>query len=91
MALLQVNNLYMGFSGTCLFQDVTFSIDEKDKIALIGMNGAGKTTLVKILLGLEYSEVNPKTQQRGTVSMKKGMKIGYLSQNPTLEAENTVF
>src|SRR3712207_8579813 len=55
------------------------------------MNGAGKTTRVKILLGLEYSEVDPKTQQRGTVSMKKGMKIGYLSQNPKLEAENTVF
>lgn len=91
MALVQVNNLYMGFSGTCLFRDINFSIDEKDKIALIGMNGAGKTTLVKILLGLEYSEVDPRTQQRGNISTKNGIKIGYLSQNPRLDLENTVF
>ena len=79
MALVQVSNLYMGFSGSCLFRDINFSIDEKDKIALIGMNGAGKTTLVKILLGLEYSEVDPRTQQRGNISTKNGIKIGYLS------------
>lgn len=91
MALVQVNNLYMGFSGSCLFRDINFSIDEKDKIALIGMNGAGKTTLVKILLGLEYSEVDPRTQQRGNISTKNGIKIGYLSQNPKLDLENTVF
>ena len=91
MALVQVSNLYMGFSGSCLFRDINFSIDEKDKIALIGMNGAGKTTLVKILLGLEYSEVDPRTQQRGNISTKNGIKIGYLSQNPKLDLENTVF
>lgn len=91
MALVQVSNLYMGFSGSCLFRDINFSIDEKDKIALIGMNGAGKTTLIKILLGLEYSEVDPRTQQRGNISTKNGIKIGYLSQNPKLDLENTVF
>lgn len=91
MALIQVNDLYMGFSGVCLFHDINFSIDEKDKIGLIGMNGAGKTTLIKLLLELEYSEVNPKTQKRGNISKKSGMKIGYLSQQNTLTPENTVF
>lgn len=91
MALIQVNDLYMGFSGVCLFHDINFSIDEKDKIGLIGMNGAGKTTLIKLLLELEYSEVNPKTQKRGNISKKSGMKIGYLSQQNTLTPENTIF
>ena len=38
MALLQVNNLYMGFSGETLFKNISFSVDEKDKIGLIGVN-----------------------------------------------------
>ena len=91
MALLQVNNLYMGFSGETLFKNISFSIDEKDKIGLIGVNGAGKSTLIKILMGLEYDEVDPATNQRGIISKKNNLKIGYLSQNPTLNKENTVF
>lgn len=91
MALIQVNDLYMGFSGDCLFHDIHFSIDEKDKIGLIGLNGAGKTTLIKLLLGLEYSEVDPKTQKRGSISKKSGMRVGYLSQQNNLNGENTVF
>lgn len=91
MALIQVNDLYMGFSGDCLFHDIRFSIDEKDKIGLIGLNGSGKTTLIRLLLGLEDSEVDPKTQKRGTISKKNGMKIGYLSQQNNLNGENIVF
>lgn len=91
MALLQVNDLYMGFSGETLFKNVSFSVDEKDKIGIIGINGAGKSTLIKILLGLEYDEVDPATNQRGTIAKKGGLKIGYLSQNPNLNKENTVF
>ncbi|MDU1912579.1 ABC-F family ATP-binding cassette domain-containing protein [Fusobacterium sp.] len=91
MALLQVNNLFMGFTGETLFKNISFSIDEKDKIGMIGVNGAGKSTLIKILLGLEYDEVNPETNQRGTISKKGGLKIGYLSQQPNLNLDNTVF
>lgn len=91
MALLQVNNLYMGFTGETLFKNISFSIDEKDKIGIIGVNGAGKSTLIKILMGLEYDEVDPATNQRGTISKKNGLKIGYLSQHPDLNPENTVF
>ena len=46
----------MGFSGETLFKEISFSVDEKDKIGIIGVNGAGKTTLIKLLLGLENSE-----------------------------------
>lgn len=91
MALIQVNNLYMGFSGDCLFKDVNFSVDEKDKIGIIGVNGAGKSTLIKLLLDLENSEINPETNERGTISKKSNLKIGYLAQNAELCKENTVF
>ncbi|GAA6325051.1 ABC-F family ATP-binding cassette domain-containing protein [Fusobacterium ulcerans] len=91
MALLQVNNLFMGFTGETLFKNISFSIDERDKIGMIGVNGAGKSTLIKILLGLEYDEVDPETNQRGTISKKGGLKIGYLSQHPDLTPDNTVF
>lgn len=91
MVLLQVNNLFMGFTGETLFKNISFSIDERDKIGMIGVNGAGKSTLIKILLGLEYDEVDPETNQRGTISKKGGLKIGYLSQHPDLNPDNTVF
>ena len=91
MAILQVNDIYMGFSGETLFKDINFSVDEKDKIGIIGVNGAGKTTLIKLLLGLENSEINPATNERGTISKKSNLKIGYLAQNTQLNKENTVF
>lgn len=91
MAVLQVNDLYMGFSGETLFRNINFSIDEKDKIGVIGVNGAGKSTLIKILLGLEYDEIDPSTNKRGTIVKKSGLKIGYLSQNPILNLENSIF
>lgn len=91
MALIQVNNLYMGFSGECLFKEVNFSVDEKDKIGIIGVNGAGKSTLIKLLLSLENSEVDPSTNERGVISKKSNLKIGYLAQNTELNKNNTVF
>ena len=91
MAILQVNDIYMGFSGETLFKDINFSVDEKDKIGIIGVNGAGKTTLIKLLLGLENSEINPATNERGTISKKSNLKVGYLAQNTQLNKENTVF
>lgn len=91
MALVQVNNLYMAFSGECLLKEINFSVDEKDKIGIIGVNGAGKSTLIKLLLGLENSEVNPATNERGTISKKSNLKIAYLAQNIELNKNNTVF
>lgn len=91
MAILQVNEISKNFAGDELFRDITFSVDEKDKIGLIGVNGAGKSTLIKILLGLEEDDIDITTKKRGTISKKSGLKIGYLSQNTELNEENTVF
>lgn len=91
MALLHVDNLYKGFSGETLFKNISFSIDEKDKIGVIGINGAGKTTLIKMLLEEEENDIDPSTNQRGTISKKGNLRIGYLSQNINLNYENTVF
>jgi ATPase subunit of ABC transporter with duplicated ATPase domains len=65
-----------------IFENVTFDVKTKDKIALIGRNGTGKTTLMKILAGFEgYA---------GQVHKRKGLTIGYLEQIPNYEDENTV-
>lgn len=91
MALLHVENLYKSFSGETLFRDITFSIDHKDKIGVIGVNGAGKTTLIKMMLEIEDNDVDPRTEKRGTISKKGNLKVGYLSQNINLDYKNTVF
>ncbi|MGL5797169.1 MAG: ABC-F family ATP-binding cassette domain-containing protein, partial [Cetobacterium sp.] len=91
MALLSVNDLYKGFSGESLLKNITFSIDEKDRIGVIGVNGAGKSTLIKMLMGMEESDPNPETNERGAVFKKGSLKIGYLSQNINLNKENTIF
>lgn len=91
MSILQVKDLYMGFLDETLFRNVSFSVDEKDKIGIIGINGSGKSTLIKILLGLENNEIDPKTKERGSISKSNNLKIGYLSQNPVFNQYNTVF
>lgn len=91
MAILQVNELYKGFAGEPLLKNITFSIDEKDRIGLIGLNGAGKTTLIKMLLEREEHDPSPDTNKRGTISKKGGLKTGYLSQHFDLDEDSRVF
>lgn len=91
MALMNVSNLYKEFSAETLFKDISFSIDEKDRIGIIGVNGAGKSTLIKILLGIEEDDKNPKTSIKGSISKKGNLKIGYLSQNLNLNKNSKVF
>ena len=74
----------MEFGGTTLFSDVSFVINEKDRIALMGKNGAGKSTLLKILAGV-------RTASRGTVSAPKDTVIAYLPQHLMTEDGRTVF
>ena len=71
MALLHIENLYKSFSGETLFKNITFSIDQKDKIGVIGVNGAGKTTLIKMMLEIEDNDVDPTTDKRGIIRKKK--------------------
>ena len=67
----------------CIVDDVSFTINEKDKIAFIGINGTGKSTLLRMIAGLE--------NYQGEILKKKNIRISYLPQNPDFTNENTVF
>ncbi len=82
--MVSVDNLAVEFSGSTLFSDVSFVINENDKIALMGKNGAGKSTLLKILA----SATKP---TRGGVSAPKETVIAYLPQHLLTQDDATVF
>jgi len=82
--MITVNDIAVEFGGTTLFSDVTFAINETDKIALMGKNGAGKSTLLKIVAGQ-----NKPT--RGTISAPKDAIVAYLPQHLLTADEATVF
>ncbi|MBI3220143.1 MAG: ABC-F family ATP-binding cassette domain-containing protein [Bacteroidetes bacterium] len=82
--MISVDAVSVEFSGTTLFSDITFNINENDRIALMGKNGAGKSTLLKIIAG-----VNKPT--RGKVSAPKDAIIAYLPQHLLTEDDATVF
>lgn len=81
--MISINNLEVEFSAKPLFHDVSFVINDNDRIALTGKNGAGKSTMLKILAGLE-----PPTG--GSVSMPNDVTIGYLPQQMVLADDTTV-
>ncbi len=84
MALLEVNKVKKEFGDILLFDDVTFSIDKNDRIALIGNNGCGKTTLIKMILGqLDFDN--------GSIHVANSANIGYLSQNIIQDLNNTLY
>lgn len=82
--MITVDNLAVEFGGTTLFKDISFQINEKDRIALMGKNGAGKSTLLKIL-------ASERQATRGTVSAPKDCVIAYLPQHLMTEDGRTVF
>lgn len=82
--MVSVDGLTVEFGGTTLFKDISFVINEKDRIALMGKNGAGKSTLLKILAGA-------RTATRGAVSAPKDTVIAYLPQHLMTEDGRTVF
>ena len=82
--MISVDGLTVEFGGTTLFKDISFQINEKDRIALMGKNGAGKSTLLKILAG----ERQP---TKGRVSAPKDSIIAYLPQHLLTEDGRTVF
>ena len=82
--MISVDGLTLEFGGTTLFKDISFSINEKDRIALMGKNGAGKSTLLKIIAG-------ERTATRGRVATPKDAVIAYLPQHLITENKRTVF
>ena len=81
--MISIDNITVEFGGNTLFENVSFLIKEKEKIALIGRNGAGKTTLLKLIAG----EMSP---TRGNISRPKNLTIGYLPQHIKVNDSKTV-
>lgn len=82
--MISIDGLGVEFGGTTLFSDVSFVINEKDRIALMGKNGAGKSTLLKILAGVNQPS-------HGRISTPSGAVIAYLPQHLMSENNRTVF
>ncbi|MBE7079275.1 MAG: ABC-F family ATP-binding cassette domain-containing protein [Clostridiales bacterium] len=82
--LISVDNLTFGFNGETLLEKLCFTINEGDRVGLIGGNGEGKTTLLRLIL----SQLD---KESGTLFVKNGIKIGYLAQNGGYDSSNTVF
>ena len=81
--MISIEGLKVEFGVTPLFDDVSFVINKKDRIALVGKNGAGKSTLLKILAGLQRPT-------EGVVAVQRGVSIGYLPQVMVLSDTRTV-
>lgn len=84
MNYVEVDNLYKSFAEKILFEDISFKIEQGDKIALIAKNGSGKTTLINIILGNELPDA-------GKVQLRDDIHINFLRQDSELNQEQTVF
>lgn len=82
MIACSVNQVSKIYGGNAIFENITFEIQEKDRIGLVGRNGSGKTTLLKLLASLEIPD-------SGQIHWKKGSQIGYLAQIPNYPHEIT--
>ncbi len=83
MIQLAVNEVEKGFSIYQILNGVSFEVQERERVALIGKNGTGKTTLFKIIMGIE-------PQDKGDIFIRKGAKLGYVEQIPHYDKEVTV-
>ncbi len=83
MNYLSVENISKAFGARTLFKDLSFGIDEGQKVALVAKNGTGKTAILEMLAGREQAD-------SGQVTFRKGIKIGYLTQDPELTDGTTI-
>ncbi|MFR9534002.1 MAG: ABC-F family ATP-binding cassette domain-containing protein [Rikenellaceae bacterium] len=82
--MVSVEGITVEFGGTSLFKDISFAINDKDRIALMGKNGAGKSTMLKIIAG-------ERTPTRGKITIADGGKVGYLPQHLMVDDGRTVY
>jgi len=82
--IISCKDIQKSFGATEVLKGISFSVDEKEKAALVGVNGAGKTTLFKIVLGELAAD-------SGEIALKKGAKMAYLSQHMDLDDGNTIY
>ena len=82
--MISIDGLGVEFSGTTLFKDINFVVNDKDRIALMGKNGAGKSTLLKIMAGVQKPT-------HGKISAPKDAIIAYLPQHLMTENKSTLF
>ena len=83
MAVLSVNGIYKSFGATSILEDVSFSVNKNDKVAIIGDNGEGKTTLLKIITKQLEAD-------KGSIYFEDPNSVGYLSQQVIEDIENTL-
>ena len=82
--ILSVNGLYKSYDGVDILKDVSFHIEENDKLAITGINGAGKSTLLKQIAGEEQPD-------RGTVVIPRDVRLAYLSQAPETDTDKSIY
>ena len=80
----RVDHLKKSYGAKSLLEDVSFIINEGEHVGLIGQNGTGKSTLLSILAGVDFAE-------SGDITTSNDYRIGYLSQQPELDDEDTIF
>ena len=81
--LLSCQEVRKAYGDRPLFEDLSFGIFEGDQVGLVGPNGSGKSTLLRILAGVEEPD-------EGTRSIRKRLRMGYVTQDPTFGPEDTV-
>ena len=82
--LIECSNIKKSFQGIDLLKDISFKVDDHDKIAIIGVNGAGKTTILNILIGEE-------SYDRGDLFKSRDLNVGYLKQHHDLDMNKTIY
>jgi ATP-binding cassette subfamily F protein 3 len=82
--MISVDHLSISFGGSYLFREISFLVNSRDKIGLVGRNGAGKTTLLKIFMGLQPPD-------EGKVVVPPGIRLGYLPQQMVIVDDKTLF
>ena len=82
--MISVSNISISYSGIELFDDISFVINLRDRIGLVGKNGVGKTTLLNIIAGKQEPD-------KGRVNISEGRTIGYLPQELKISSVRTIF